>query len=149
MKQYLIKLFKEKNKDLLVTINDTKTLGEEVYEDPCCVFGEMPLRYCEFKNKKWNLPPLSEMRKSKKKNVEKKKEVIELFETISTQENFNKKPTVKHKAYVDMNNTKVGSSDICDIKIDKKEIEYLNKIKSFLGGGKIVLKKGNTVIEVD
>jgi hypothetical protein len=151
IKGYFIKLFKEQNIEVTVDIHDLKTLGETKYKNDCCIFGDMPKRYCEFESDVavWSFPSFVDMRKSKKDSGKKKKLVMELLESMCKVTPDNTKQEQKVETYVKKEGKKVGSCGVCDIQINKKEIEYLNKIKSLLGGGTVVLRKGDMSIEVN
>lgn len=151
IKSYFLNLIKQQNKSGEVTIQDIKTIGEVTYNDDCCVFGEMPMRYCKFTKHIWKMPSFADMRKSKKDGPEKKKEVADLLTVIATKTKVkeeDKQPEQETTTHVEIQGKSIGNSNLCDIQINKQEIEYLNRIKELLGGGTVVIKKGDIEIEV-
>ena len=51
--------------------------------------------------------------------------------------------------YVEKDNVKVGNDEHADIIINEQEITHLKKIRDFLGGGTVIIKKDNKEIRID
>jgi len=149
IQKYLEKLLEDNKKEYRVVLNDIKTIGETTYKTPCVVFGNECDTYCKFTGKLWKLPSLKTMRLGKKTCKDNKQLVLEQLTNIA--KNIDKKITQKPtEKYIETNTgVKVGDSKICDIQITKQEATHLKNIKDILGGGTMIIKKGDIELEID
>jgi len=126
-----------------VTIHDVEAHGE-LNADVCMLFGAVI--GVEAKHKRYDAPKLSRMLSVNEDTDALKMRVMEFIDDII--ENFSHK-NEEDKMYVEApNGITVGGAG-ADIQITEEEAIHLKKIKDILGGGKIVIQKGDLRIEVE
>jgi len=147
IQSYLEGLFLKEKKDFKVVIHDIKTLGEQTYKDPCIVFNSEANNYCEFNDKTWTVPALKTMRINEPTREENKVTVFNVLNSIIKEVDTQKdeEPT---KIHVEKSKLKFGDNDLCDIKITEREADHLKKIRDILGGGTMIIKKGDIELKI-
>ena len=150
-KYTLTKLDEKKLEDCDVDIVDAKLYESSEFDDPVIVFCNHKLDNVIFKNHQPNYaPPLKELVSGKEK-IKKKKEVVEIIERLidylllPEPEPVEEVPPIE--AVIEHQGIKVGETT-GDILISEQEAIHLKKIKDILGGGKLVITKGDLRIEV-
>jgi hypothetical protein len=147
IKDYILK---ETEGNVNVNIEDLKTTGHIETEYPCLIFGHEVenLASLDTKGIVFKLPPLKEMIEGGSNVKEYKQEVVnkikELVKVLSEPE----KVKEKIKLAVETKEKITVGSIGCDIIITETEASHLKKIKDILGGGKIVITKGELRIEI-
>lgn len=130
-----------KSKDLEAEIRDTATHKIE-HNIPIIVFDEQSRNVLPDSDLLFNAGPLFELIKGDS-NFR-----ITTWETIKTViELINAKKN--DTQYIEKQNAKVGPNKNADIILSEEETKALKRIKDFLGGGVIVIKKGDLEIRIE
>lgn len=139
-------------KDLIFNVLDLRTVedSEENYNHPMIVFGSNAAAFMEYlpnslRFDTYELAGLLPKEGNKKRRTAALKKIEEIANWLDDYEennNWEKKVELPNKATVS------SDSGVGDIQITEQEAESLLKIKELLNGSKIVLTKGDIVIEV-
>lgn len=91
--------------------------------------------------------PVLELLRRGKDNTQYREAALESLEVLANaiKDDVKEEPTTTH---VETQGVSVGEAGT-DIQVAPHEIDYLNKIKDLLGGGKVVITKGDVRIEVE
>lgn len=110
------------------------------------VFGPKVKRFSTGKAK-WQLPDIKELHTDG--NPDLRLKAMAILQTIGEEikDYKEEEPEKKQESYVERDGVKFG--DIQDIKLTMKEAEHLKNIRNLLGGGKIVIKKGDITVEIE
>ena len=128
-----------------VVIDDIKSSGNAEYDDPCLVFGYKAINYTKFNNKHWQLPNTRTLLSNNEEKRLAARTIQEAINILSVEE----EPVVPTEMCVETEDgTKVGPS-FGDIQITAEEADHLKKIRDILGGGKMVLTKGDLRLEIN
>jgi len=144
----LLQVIKDSLEEKIIPIDDLSSV-EPQPADYIIYFGAMAGKYADEIKKKqiWELPDLCELENKpenkamRKRAFEKLKAIIEFIKNDTAIEE--KKICVETEDKVTIGRI---NSDIC---ITEQEAKYLKQIRDLLGGGKMVIQKGDLRIEVE
>lgn len=148
---------KDESREYKTSIVDVKSIDPERIDYPAIIFGQVAKRLIEIDESlpHWTLPPLEslltnkENKESRERAFEELKEIKEFIKKYSLEDHLDAEDQLAEEqdySYVEKDSVKFG--DFGDINITEREAEHLKKIKDILGGGKIVIRKGDLVLEV-
>ena len=136
------------SKEVTVRIHDTKSLGPIETNSTCVAFSGLAAKEINSCYEHWVAPTLKSMLPSSDactRSKQRAKEIIIVaVEAILAAEK--QEPT---STYVETPEGITVGSDGCQINITEQEAEHLKKIKDLLGGGKMIITKGDVRIEVE
>jgi len=141
---YVRKLFN--GQQVKIHIDDLKTLGEKNYDIPCVVFGSLADSCAEYKER-WLVPDLKMMLPNHENFMTHKKTTMDTLLQAATAVLEAKEPEPVTTHVETPEGITVGA-DGCQINITEAEATHLKNIKNILGGGKMVITKGDLKIEV-
>lgn len=123
----------------VVQFNDTVQLDKNGIS-----FGNKIKMFSEGETK-WKLPDIKKLHADGDEKLRKK--AVDTLKIIGEDiKNCNEKPEIEQESYVEKDGIKFGK--LQDIQITEEEAEHLKKIRELLGGGTIVIKKGDLILEV-
>ena len=135
------------------TIHDVITHGDLDTDKPCIAFGAGAEGNTKTSSKLWLMPLVSALVPSDD-NVDSRREGLKLIKEmapeldkviLSTVAKANEEPI---ETFVEKDGVTIGQAGV-DIEITEAEAKYLKRIKDLLGGGKMVVTKGDLRIEVE
>jgi len=131
-----------------VKVDDLKSIGSVVYGDDIegvVVFGKTASNYCSF-DSRILAPGVKEMLPDHEGFMANKKILLDTLELLA--KNLNGPEELVVQACVETpEKVSVGLTG-CDINITEAEAIHLKRIRDILGGGKMVITKGDLRIEV-
>ena len=148
IKEYFISKL---NKPIAIIVEDLKRLGSTDYDEDkevkaVIVFGKTAANYLS-SHLMVVVPGVEEMMPHCMPWLENKKALMEALNEVA--ESLNKPPVPPtHVSLETKEKVSVGLT-ACDINITKNEVEHVKRIRDILGGGKIVITKGDIKIEVE
>jgi hypothetical protein len=116
---------------------------------PAIIFGQMAATQVANHNMAicWRMPDLDKLEPKPENKKDRASATNKLPEIARTLEAYYKQTKESWESKVEVENATVGVG-VGDIQLSQSEIDNLLKIKELLGGGTIVLKKGDIKIEV-
>ena len=153
IEKYTLSKLEENNLiDYEIDIVDPKLYESSEFNDPVILFSSHNLDNVTFKNPTVSqAPPLKELTTGRDK-VEKKKEVVKIIDEF-IEYLIIPRPTEsiieesKVETVIEKDNITFGLTS-GDILITEDEAKHLKKIKDILGGGKMIITKGELRIEI-
>ena len=152
IEKYTLTKLEENNLSYEIDIVDPKLYESSEFNDPVIVFSNHNLDNVTLKHPTVSYAPhLKELTTGKDK-VEKKKDVVRIIDEFIEYLMVPKpvesiiEPVVE--AVIEQQGIKFGSL-FGDILITEQEATHLKKIKDILGGGKMVITKGELKVEVE
>ena len=145
IKKYTEGLFGDE--EVNITIDDLKSLGETTYQVPCIIFGGMADNCAQYKEA-WVVANLEMMQPEHDDYVAHKKRTMETL-TEAVGRILRAKEPEPISTHVETPEGITVGPDGCQINITEAEADHLKKIKEILGGGKMVITKGDIRIEVE
>ena len=145
IKKYTENLFGDQ--EVEITVDDLKTLGEKTYETPCVIFGGVARSGANYQSG-WLVPSLNMMLPEQDGYIKYKKKTMDTLAQAVAYILTAKKPEPTTTCVETPEGITVGP-DGCQINITEAEAAHLKKIKEILGGGKMIITKGDVKIEVE
>jgi len=140
-------------KTLEIRIDDLKTLGETSYDYPCMVFGKQAINYITSSSiNNWTLPSLKSMLPEDKFHKQNKLIAFDTLKEVasflldSSETTKDEEPT---QAYVETKERLTVGAGGFDFNMTEDEANHIKKIRDILGGGKMIITKGDLRIEVE
>jgi len=143
IKDYFISLF---DSDISVKIDDLKNIGETTYENLCVVFGTTAKNYINH-DVLWEVPALSTMLPGEG-YVKNKRSAMRTLRRVA-EELKTEKEEIPITTHLETPQGVTVGSEGYDINITEQEVDHLKNLKKILGGGKMVVIKGDIRIEVE
>lgn len=135
------------------TIHDVITHGDLDTDKPCIAFGAGAESNTKTSSKLWLMPLVSALVPSDD-NVDSRKEGLKLIKDMGPEldkvileivAKVEEEPT---ETFVEKDGVTIGKAGV-NIEITEEEAKYLKRIKDLLGGGKMVITKGDLRIETE
>jgi len=142
---YVRKLFKDEK--VKIQIDDLKAIGETSYDIPCIIFGGVADTCAEYKER-WLVSDLKMMLPDHEGFMKHKKSTMDVLTEAVSHLLAAKEPEPISTHLETPEGITVGP-DGCQINITEAEAIHLKNIKDILGGGKMVITKGDLKIEVE
>jgi hypothetical protein len=145
IKEYFINLTDNK---LTVKIEDLKVFGEKTYASSCIIFGNVANQYVvASKYKKWLVSEPKRMLPDYDDYLAYKKKTFDVLQeaSVAILKASKEEPISVH---IETPEGITVGPDGCQINITESEAEHLKTIRDILGGGKMVITKGDLRIEV-
>lgn len=135
-------------KDITVSIYDAKSLGPIETDNSCVAFGKLAAAEIHACYEHRIAPVLDLMLPSSDDYVSNRQETKDLLAN-AIKEILKAEKEEPTSTYVETPKGITVGTDGCQINITEQEAEHLKKIKDILGGGRMVITKGDLRIEVE